>query len=107
MHWEIAERGTHQPIEATIGGASGRDPRIGLSFKETTQKNLGTSRSVTLRARFQFGTRGAESTTNRRELDDERLEKLPTSFGATPNNVLFEINLFRVRKMIKFEYSSE
>ena len=38
-----------------------------------------TSKSVTLRARFQFGTRGAESTTNRRELDDERLEKLPTS----------------------------
>ena len=35
-----------------------------------TEKNLGTSRSVTLRARFQFGTRGAESTTNRRELDD-------------------------------------
>ena len=38
-----------------------------------TQKNLGTSRSVTLRARFQFGTRGAESTTNRRELDDQRI----------------------------------
>ncbi len=37
------------------------------------QKNLGTSRSVTLRARLQFGTRGAESTTNRRELDDEGL----------------------------------
>ena len=37
------------------------------------KKNLGTSRSVTLRARFQFGTRGAESTTNRRELDDQRI----------------------------------
>ncbi len=36
--------------------------------KSAHQKNLGTSRSVTLRARFQFGTRGAESTTNRREL---------------------------------------
>ena len=40
-----------------------------------TKKNLGTSRSVTLRARFQFGTRGAESTTNRRELDDQMMIK--------------------------------
>ncbi len=35
-----------------------------------TKENMATPRSVTLRARFQFGMRGAESATNRRELDD-------------------------------------
>jgi hypothetical protein len=45
--------------------------RVGVTGAD--KKNLGTSRSVTLRARFQFGTRGAESTTNRRERDDQRI----------------------------------
>jgi hypothetical protein len=32
MHWEIAERGTHRPVEATIGGASRTSVCVMLCF---------------------------------------------------------------------------
>jgi hypothetical protein len=70
-----------------------------------TKENLGTSRSVTLRARFQFGTRGAECATNRRELDDEGLVKTPNLQALGQPQIMFclKLILFRVRKMIKVE----
>ena len=52
-------------------------------------KDTQYSRDCYLRARFQFGTRGAESTTNRRELDDQRWQKVPVSDFEGQPQIMF------------------